>query len=188
MKDIRAAVRRLACSLRQRRPKRGPAQDRRAAIDIVLAHLKTHGRFLWGHAIRLPKRAGGGIRMVHRTNNVLESRFHALKHGERRRSGRKILTQDFERLPPAAALAANLKHADYVSILCGSLDRLPEAFARLDGRVQRKAKPPVSITGKSVDAETASLSSADRKLVRTDGMTKRVIDAAQAGSRSMRVA
>lgn len=188
LKDIRAAVRRLACSLRRRRPTRGPAQDRRAAIDIVLAHLKTHGRFLWGHAIRLPKRAGGGIRLVHRTNNILESWFHALKHGERRRSGRKILTQDLERLPPAAALAANLKHADYVSIVCGSLDRLPEAFARLDGRVQRKAKPPVSITGRSVDAETASLSTADRKLVRTEEMTQRVIDAAQKRSRKKKVA
>jgi hypothetical protein len=188
LKDIRAAVRRLACSLRRRRPKRGPAQDRRAAIDIVLAHLKTHGRFLWGHAIRLPRRAGGGIHLVHRTNNILESWFHALKHGERRRSGRKILTQDFETLPPAAALAANLKHADYVSIVCGSLDRLPEAFARLDGRVQRKAKAPVSITGRSVDSETASLSTADRKLVRTEEMTHRVINAAQKGSRQRKVA
>lgn len=188
LQDIRAAVRRLACSLRRHRPKRGPARDRRAAIDIVLAHLKTHGRFLWGHTIRLPKQAGGGIRLVHRTNNVLESWFHALKHGERRRSGRKILTQDFEKLSPAAALAANLEHADYVSIVCGSLDRLPEAFARLDDRAQRKAKSPVSITKRSVDAETASLSTADRKLVRTEEMTRRVIDAAQMGSRKRQIA
>lgn len=188
LKDIRAAVRRLACSLRKRRPKRGPARDRRAAIDVILAHLKTHGRFLWGHAIRLPRRVGGTIRLVHRTNNVLESWFHALKHGERRRSGRKILTQDFERLSPAVALAANLKHADYVSIVCGSLGRLPEAFARLDDRLQRKATSAVSITGRSVEAETASLSSADRKLVRTDEMTQRVIDAAQMGSRKRKVA
>src|SRR5207249_488890 len=75
---------------------------------------------------------GGGIRLVARTNNGLESLFHTIKHGERRRSGRKILTQDFEILPPAAALATNLHHADYVSLLCGSLDRLPEAFAALD--------------------------------------------------------
>ena len=67
-----------------------------------------------------------------RTNNRLESLFHTIKHGERRRSGRKILTQDFEILPPAAALATNLHHADYVSLVCGSLDRLPEAFAALD--------------------------------------------------------
>ncbi|MGH8246175.1 MAG: hypothetical protein ACREUU_07060, partial [Gammaproteobacteria bacterium] len=188
LKDIRSALRRLTRSLRRRRPNRGPAQDRRQAIDIVLAHLETHGRFLWGHAIRLPKRVGGGVHLVDRTNNVLESYFHALKHGERRRSGRKILTQDFERLPPAAALAANLKHADYVSIVCGSLDRLPEAFARLDLRTRRVAKSPVSIMASSADVETASLSTADRKLVRTEEMTHRVIEAAQVGSRKRRVA
>lgn len=45
-------------------------------------------------------------RLVDRTNDCLESYFHSLKHGERRRSGRKVVTQDFERLPAAAALAS----------------------------------------------------------------------------------
>src|SRR5256884_1775609 len=102
-------------------------------------HLDRHGPYLWGHALRLPRRVGGGIRLVARTNNGLESLFHTIKHGERRRSGRKILTQDFEILPPAAALATNLHHADYVSLLCGSLDRLPEAFAALDAPQDRKS-------------------------------------------------
>lgn len=188
LKDIRSAVRRLTRSLRRRRPNRGPAEDRRNAIDIVLSHLQKHGRFLWGHAIRLPQKAGGGIYLVDRTNNGIENQFHTLKHGERRRSGRKILTQDFERLPPAAALAANLVHADYVSILCGSLDRLPTAFARLDAQVRRGSKSSVSTIAKNVDPETASLSSADRKLVRTEEMTRRVIEAAQKGFRRRRVA
>ena len=188
LKNIRAAVGRLACSLRRRRPQRGPAQDQRAAIDIVLTHLKRHGRFLWGHAVRLPRSAGGSIRLVPRTNNVLESWFRALKHGERRRSGRKILTQDFERISPAVALAANLRHADYVSIVCGSLDRLSEAFAHLDEQTQRNARPPVPITDKSGDAETASLSTVDRRLVRMAEMTRRVIEAAQVGSQLQKTA
>jgi len=45
----------------------------------------------------------------------LESFFHDLKHRERRRIGRKILTRDFEQLAPEAALAQNLSRADYVS-------------------------------------------------------------------------
>jgi hypothetical protein len=47
---------------------------------------------------------------------------------ERRRSGRKNLAQDLEHLPASAALAYNLKDADYVSIVCGSLDKLPQAL------------------------------------------------------------
>jgi hypothetical protein len=188
LKDVHSAVHRLTRSLRRRRPKCGPAGDWRDAIDIVLSHLQKHGRFLWGHAIRLPQKAGGGIRLVDRTNNAIETQFHTLKHGERRRSGRKVLTQDLEKLSPAAALAANLTHADYVSIVCGSLDRLPEAFARLDSKVRRGSTSSVSMTAGTADPETASLSSADRKLVRTEEMTRRIIAAAQKGSRKRKVA
>ena len=188
LNNIRSAVRRLTRSLRKRRPKRGPAQDHRQAIDIVLSHLKTHGRYLWGHAIRLPNKVNGGVRLVDRTNNVIESQFHALKHGERRRSGRKILTQDFERLPPTAALAANLTHPDYVSIVCGSLDQLPGVFAKLDDKAGRRPKSPVSLMAERADAESASLPTADRKLVRTEEMTQRIIEAAQKGLRRRRVA
>jgi len=183
LNDIRAAVRRLASSLRRRRPRRGPAEDQLEAIDIILAHLKKHGRFLWGHAIRLSAGVGGGIRLIERTNNLLESWFRFLKHGERRRSGRKILTQDIEMLSPAAALASNLKQADYVAIVCGAIDRLPEAFARLDQRARQKARSCVLISSTIVDAETASLPTADRKLIRSEKMTQRVIDAAKVGAR-----
>src|SRR2546425_12630407 len=71
------------------------------------------------------------VRLVERTNNDLESLFHTIKHGERRRSGRKFLTHDFEVLPPAATLAANLRDPDYVGIVCGSLASLAPAFAEL---------------------------------------------------------
>ncbi len=103
--QIRAALQRFKASLRRKRPERGPAKVMREAIDLILTHLDRHGPYLWGHAIRIPRRVGGGIRLVARTNNGLESLFHTIKHGERRRSGRKILTQDFEVLPPAAALS-----------------------------------------------------------------------------------
>ena len=125
------------------------------------------------------KEVGRGIRFVDRTNNILESYFHALKHGERRRSGRKILTQDFEHLPPAAALATNLNQADYVSILCGSLACLPEEFAKLDADSRQNSSSTTVISSSKTDAETASLSTADREIVRTKEMTARVIAAAK---------
>jgi hypothetical protein len=58
----------LVVSLKKRRPERGPAQDIPEAIDIILKHIDVHGANLWGHAIRLPERAGGGVRLVVRTN------------------------------------------------------------------------------------------------------------------------
>ena len=179
LKDVQSAVETLTASLQQRRPERGPAKDMRQAIDLILSHLERHGPYLWGHAIPIPEQAGGGVRLVERTNNGLESFFHTIKHGERRRSGRKILTQDFEALPSAAALAANLRHADYVSIVCGSLDRLPEAFAQLDA-ANRSRSIAAGITYSSTTVETASLSTLDKRLVRKPALGDRIIAAAAA--------
>lgn len=178
--DIRQAVDDLADSLRQRHPQRGPAKEARQAIDLVLAHLERHGNFLWGHAIPIPDQLGGGVRLVDRTNNILEGFFHTMKHGERRRSGRKDLAQDFERLPPAAALAANLTRPDYVSIVCGgSLDQLPQAFARLDARDRRRSLAARSTSAKpSCDVESASLNAMDRRFVRTKELERYVQAAA----------
>jgi hypothetical protein len=144
LRDIHAALDALTQSLRERRPQRGPAQDTREAIDLILDHLDRHGDSLWGHVIPLPATTGGGVRVVDRTNLIQESFWHQLKHGERRRSGRKVLTYDFESLPAAAALACNLARRDYVEILCGSLDQLPQAFAELDQARRRRdlATPP----------------------------------------------
>jgi hypothetical protein len=174
---IQAALQRLVASLSKERPERGPAKDTRQAIDLILAHVDRHGPCLWGHAIRIPRRAGGGVRLVARTNNGLESVFHTLKHGERRRSGRKILTQDFEALPPTAALATNLCHPDYVQLLCGSLDRLAEAFAELDAP-HRSRSIAVGAKQDNTTAETASLSTTDKRFVRQPSFEECILTAA----------
>jgi len=58
LRDIRSALNRWVSALRQRRPERGPAQDTRKAIDLVLEHIDRHRESLWGHAIELPAQAG----------------------------------------------------------------------------------------------------------------------------------
>lgn len=173
-------------TLRKHRPARGPAVDIREAMDIILEHIDVHGSNLWGHCIRLPQCAGGGIRLVPRTNAIAENFFKGVKHDERRRSGRKNLGQDLENMPAEAALAYNLEHDDYVSLLCGSLDLLPKAFAELD-RDEREAE----LIGVKVDAEeqecleaalriaSASLCSADRQIIRTEEMDRRINAAAR---------
>jgi hypothetical protein len=92
--DIRRQVDELTDSLEARRPERGPAGDMRKAIDVLLGHILKHGEHLWGHEISLAAEAGGGTKMVDRTNNALEGFFDTMKHEERRRSGRKNLAQD----------------------------------------------------------------------------------------------
>jgi hypothetical protein len=121
--------------------------------------------------------------LVDCTNNSLEGLFDDLKHGERR-SGRKILTQDFEQLPPAAALATNLRSRDYVAIVCGSLDQLPQAFAQLDASCRRRSSIVARAAARvahatDCDVVSASLPRVDRDLIRTEDMDRRIQAAAR---------
>jgi hypothetical protein len=181
--EMRLQFEAWTAALENRRPKRGPGKDIRNAVDIILKHIDTHGDNLWGHAISLPQRAGSGIRLMSRTNELLENFFGTMKHGERRRSGRKNLGQDLEHLPAEAALAYNLEHADYVNIVCGSLEQLPLAFTQLDMEHHNRKKkwlPSKEIVNleQELQLSTASLSSADKRLVRTDLMNQRIKKAA----------
>jgi hypothetical protein len=184
LRDIRKQVKDLELSLKESRPKRGPACDNRSAIDLILRHFENHGDYLWGHVINLPDYTDGDIRLVDRTNNILERFFRGMKQKERRRSGRKILTQDFEHLPPEAALVYNLKCEDYVSIVCGSLEHLHEAFSQIDMKKVRKnegVKNRVDYYSnlKVSRIETASLPTKDRRLIRTKQMQRRITAAAK---------
>ncbi len=187
LKSMRNRLDDWVASLGERRPQRGPAQDLREAVDVIVVHIKRHRKNLWGHAIPLPESAGGGIRLVSRTNCLLENYFKHMKHGERQRSGRRILTKDLENLPAEAALVYNLKRHDYVNIVCGSLDQLPDAFAQLD-RQEKEQRLRGSLSsdeddvGTVLQLATASLSTPDRRLIRTEAMDRRM--RAAAGSRA----
>jgi hypothetical protein len=180
LQDIKKNVKKLTASLQRRRPERGPAQDTREAIDVVLEHLERHGPSLFGQIISLPEAAGGGARLVDRTNLALEGFFGAMMHAERRRSGRKNLGQDLEHLPGGAPLAHNLTCADYVEIVCGSLDDLPRAFAELDVADRRFALPVRSRTASDEINEVlgSSLPRADRAIVRSEKLEERIRTAA----------
>ncbi|HAM53618.1 MAG TPA: IS630 family transposase [Nitrospiraceae bacterium] len=180
LSDIRKEVQALLCTLQSRRDECAIGSDTYKAIGMIIRHIDKHGESLWGHEIELP---AGGTRLVDRTNNFAEGFFRDMKHDERRRSGRKVLTQDFEHLPPEAALARNLRREDYVAIVCGSIDRLPKSFAHLDAeeRLQRLSgvgeNPVKSKPQQSAEIASASLPSSDKRLVRTVRM-KQLLQAA----------
>jgi len=183
LRDIEKTLGLFTRSLRKRRPERGPAQSAREAIDLVLDHLDRHGGSLFGHIIHLPEEAGGGIRLVDRTNNQEEGLFHGIKHRERRRSGRKVLSHDFEHLPGPVALACNLTRPDYVQLVCGSLAELPCRFAELD--LSRRTNlletlhadmPWPLDQAQTIETCVAKL---DRRFVRTTHLRRRIEAAAR---------
>jgi hypothetical protein len=107
---------------------------------IIVRYFDRYGDRLFGHPIRRDEK-GAIVAIVERTNNVAEHFFGNEKQQLRRRLGRANLGRDLEDQPAQAALAANLRHPDYVRVLCGSLDCLPLAFAELDEQALSQATP-----------------------------------------------
>jgi hypothetical protein len=138
-KAIEKATKTYLDDLRQR-ARRPAGSMPRPAESIILSHFGRHEDYLFGHPVR---RDPNGLitAVVDRTNNVLEHFFGREKQRLRRRLGRANLGRDLDDQPAQVALVANLRHADYVRILCGSLDNLPEAFAMLDQQALQNATP-----------------------------------------------
>ncbi len=107
---------------------------------IILDYLDRYSERLFGHPVARDH-AGKIVAMVERTNNVAEHFFGADKQRLRRRLGRAHLGRDLEDQPAQAALVANLRHLDYVQIVCGTLEQLPRAFAELDREEIKETTP-----------------------------------------------
>ena len=109
---------------------------------IILKYFNKYMDRLFGHPV-IQDEDGTVIAVVQRTNNANEHFFGNEKQRLRRRVGRACLGRDLEDQPAQAALAANLRHPDYVRILCGSLENLHNAFAELDEQSLSDATPLV---------------------------------------------
>ncbi len=109
---------------------------------IILKYFNKYMDNLFGHPA-IHDEDGTVIAVVQRTNNVDEHFFGNEKQQLRRRVGRAHLGRDLEDQPAQTALAANLRHPDYVRILCGSLEHLHNAFAELNEQSLGHATPLV---------------------------------------------
>ena len=134
LQAITAEVRRYHDEFRQEfKPGSFGARGGFLSERIVLRNPDRYGAGLTGHPVARDE-AGRALQVVDRTNNAIKHFFGIAKQGLRRRVGRAHLGHDLEDQPAQVALTANLRHPDYVHILCGTLDRLPQAFAQLDGQ------------------------------------------------------
>lgn len=111
-----------------------------SAAATIRTYIERYRDHLFGHpAVRA--KTGAVLAVVSRVNNALEQLFGQAKQLLRERVGRAHLGRDLEQQPAQAAYVRNLRDPLYVHLLCGSLERLPEAFADLDAR---NLVPPTS--------------------------------------------
>ncbi len=112
----------------------------RTAIKIVLSHLEKYWDGLFGHF--LPLSDADRYLVVQRTNNVAERFFRSVKRFGRRTTGKRRLNREVDAFSDQMLLVFNLRTPKYVELICGSLDRLPEAFANLArrGKLPRRSR------------------------------------------------
>ncbi|MFQ5479530.1 MAG: hypothetical protein ACE5E4_13050 [Candidatus Binatia bacterium] len=131
LEQISLAVRHYRDDLRQRPGNDANKKRPDRPESIVLRYLESYRDNLFGHpAIRDDDQRV--IAVMPRTNNPVEQFFGIGKQALRRRLGRANLARDLQQQPAQAALVANLRRADYVRIVCGSLENLAHTFAQLD--------------------------------------------------------
>ena len=130
--QIKQAVDEYQADLEERVPPETRQHARPSSpAGIILKYFARYGAHLFGHPARRDE-DGNIIAVVERTNNIPEHFFGDDKQRLRRRLGRANLGRDLEQQPAQAALVANLRHASYVRVLCGSLENLPTVFAALN--------------------------------------------------------
>lgn len=140
LKQIEEAVGGYKAHLEQQVAPLPPGDKKASPQSIILKYLHRYGSGLFGHPA-LRDVDGSILAVVPRTNNVAEQFFAVDKQQLRRRLGRAHLARDLAQRPAQAALVANLRHPDYVRIVCGSLENLPSCFSALDQQARDAASP-----------------------------------------------
>ncbi len=160
-------------------------QDFFEACELVLDHFERHNKYLWNHLITYHNQNGIKVQLVDRTNNLLEDLFKEIKRKERRRSGRKFLSQDLEQLPAAASFTINLTRPDYVNILCGDLSKLPQLFSKIDATMRQNSLLKIDDTlfhlEENIEAITTSFPYKDRLFVRKEELLNHIEFASKIG-------
>ena len=139
--DIEEATKRYIDDLRERVGNESLVKPQ-TTDAITLKYFLRYRENLFGHPV-IRNEDGTVIAVTERTNNKAEHYFGGEKQHLRRRLGRANLGRDLEDQPAQAALTSNLRHSDYVRILCGSLGNLSVAFANLDEQTLDEASPLV---------------------------------------------
>jgi len=136
-----------------------------SATRTILAYLDKYGRYLFDHFVTSHDASGGiVIKMIERTNNIMERSYRDQKHKIRRRTGIKNLGFVFEHLFPAAAMMDNLENPAYVETVLNNRTRadLAELFSTLDDIMDYRDTPMFQ---DDLQVVGGRLPTADKKIV-----------------------
>lgn len=125
-KEVKKQLKDL-CAQWWEQSERGGPQEKRL-YEIVRKHVEKYEDKLFYEGTDKLNEEGD------RTTNELERGWRQAKRRCRRRHGRAELKKDMQALPAEALLVGNLVTAEYVAVVLGSLEDLPERLAEVAGQ------------------------------------------------------
>jgi hypothetical protein len=123
----------------------GNATDAQAnAYSAVIAYFDQYEPYLFGH-FAVTYNASGDIviKLIERSNNIMERSYRDQKHQIRRRTGAKNLGFIFEHLSPASSMMANLENPAYKQTVLNNKTRggLVKLISSLDDTMNYSDTP-----------------------------------------------
>lgn len=142
------------------------------AIRIVLAYFNGYKQYLFDHFVVTYDASGKIIlKLIERSNNIIEGTYRIEKHQIRRRTGSKNLGFVFEHLFPASAMTANLENPIYKQTVLENKARgeLVDLFSSLDDKLDYRDTPMYQ---DDFDMVGGRMPKADKKIVGKIGFTE----------------
>jgi len=142
------------------------------ASRIVVAYLEKYERYLFDHFALVCDASGNiVVKLIERSNNIMEKSYNDQKHKIRRRTGAKNLGFVFEHLFPAASMIGNLDNPVYRQTLLDDKSRggLTDIFSSLDDIMSFRDTPMFQ---DDLDVVGGRLPKVDRKIVGNTGFTE----------------
>jgi hypothetical protein len=143
------------------------------AFEIILAYFDKYESYLFDHFVTSYDAVSGNItiKLIERSNNIMEKSYRDQKHKIRRRTGAKNLGFIFEHLFPAAAMVVNLENPTYQQTVLMNMTRgdLISQFSTLDDCMDYRETPMFQ---DDLDVVGGRLPRADRKIVGKNDFTE----------------
>ena len=142
------------------------------AARIVMDYLDKYEPFLFGHFVMKYDKSGNAVvKLIERTNNIMEKTYRDQKHQIRRRTGAKNLGFVFEHLFPASAMMVNLENPVYQHAVLNNKTRsdLVDLISQLDNGMDYRNTPMFQDDFVVVGGR---LPSADKKIVGKPGFSQ----------------
>jgi len=161
------------CGILRKRLETGSVIGAQAdATRIVISYFEQYERYLFNHFALTYDAAGNiVIKLIERSNNIMEKSYRDHKHKIRRRTGAKNLGFVFEHLFPAASMMVNFDNPVYRQTVLDDKTRgdLTDIFSSLDDFMDFRDTPMFQ---DDLDVVGGRLPKADRKIVGKTGFTE----------------